>query len=205
MNHENARKRVCALCLRKTKRTDSKVVDLTLNDKYCKLVTSSIPLFSIKNDMHPTALCSSCSSFLRKPEKSRNSKRVQLQHAQEFFKVRRIPGKIRKDECNCEICTIATSSTPNACGISNTQHSEPVQSSSSSSGLPNSPPAPRPITLQALKQIQVENSLTQTQLLGVTRGFRYASCGALEVQPGLKQFLTEENKMFEDLFEVRGF
>jgi hypothetical protein len=61
------------------------------------------------------------------------------------------------------------------------------------------------VSLSSLKQIGLDSNLSQKQLLDVTRGFRYATYGGLQVEPGLKQSLVEQNQEFEDLFEVRRY
>ena len=53
-----------------------------------------------------------------------------------------------------------------------------------------------------LKRMQVEHKLTQNQLLGIMTSLRYMSLGAISPEAGLKEFLTDQNKLFEDLFKV---
>lgn len=210
MNHEQARKRVCALCVRRLPSreiTKRKTIDLCTNKEYHDLLVSILPGYSIENSQHPSVLCAACGRAMRHVKSGTAS--PNLAPSQEFLSrcKRKSPRNFPKEHCDCEVCQIALPQLQNfqlhgpvpkkRHNFHNTAHLE----SKTSNTLCNTPEFAY-VSCKDIKQIQAEWGLTQTQALGVTRSFRYATKGALHVEPGLKDFLTVENETFEDIFEV---
>lgn len=202
MDHEAARKRVCMLCLRKTKRRDPRVVLLSENEKYLELLLRVLPEFNSDHSQHSVALCASCARVLRSDKAVNNVK------AKEFLsKCRRSPRKAKNKHCTCQLCLIANPEMQGCMPVSKSD--SPVRTSSyltnATTQTPSSAASSAYVSHSSLKQIQLDSNLSQNQLLTVTRGFRFATHGGLQVEPGLKHYLVEQNKEVEDLFKVRRY
>lgn len=211
MDHEESRKRVCALCIHRISRREIRArppISLSQNKKYRELLSSILPGYDVDNFQHPTVICGCCARELRRKDNGKKgdnyNKNLELAHDFLGNSRRRSPRKISLDHRDCRICDIANSGEQGACPLPESSAHPPTRKRSASL-ISKDTPEPAYISNKDVKQIQTEWNLPQRVILGVTKAFRYATHGALEVENGLKEFLAEENKIFEDIFDVSFF
>ena len=206
MAHEESRKRVCVCCMHKIGRRDSRVIHLSEREDYLQKVVSMFPDYDVNNFWFSTVLCDLCATSVRKMPKDTPGKSFQerLQAGREYIlaqKRRSRRENMKKEHVDCRLCAMVGETRENALRT--------FVEMDSKGSLPNKQPPhsknPQGVVFVShkdLKTIQLNNGLSQQQILGVLRDFRYATHGGLTTEPGFKEYLESENKHLEDLFQV---
>lgn len=172
---------------------------------YLSKICQIFPDFQIDKFWCSTVVCGSCARTLRSfSPNSEISIPASFRPGEKYIfgnRYRSLRQVAVKNHRDCPLCTIANA--PNSGCIKT-----PPKPQASNPTNVKKPVTPAPveqvfISHEDLKRIQVENNLTQNQILGVMQGLRYASHGCVATPPGFKQFLEDQNKIFEDIFKVR--
>ena len=210
MKHSDARERICVCCLQKTKRR-ARVVRLDQKENYLSKVMEIFPDFDVENFWFPKILCQTCSNWILKNSASLGEKTLpaRFETGQKFIqsqKRRSIRDNAVRAHENCRLCEVANQSTSGFVDAPVEEKTEFIEEEKDFSGVTPPPQGAVILSHEDLKRMQVEHKLTQNQLLlGVMTSLRFMSVGAIAPEPGLNKFLTDQNKLFEDLFEVSNF
>ena len=137
-NHEESRKAVCLLCLKKT----TSELTATVIDRIKLFVCSNL---NFEDSRVPAGICSTCRKALQEKQSDSESKR-KLPDLFDFSKIK-IPVTLRSSSvpCTCTICQIARSVEENGIG-----NGHPLAISSRKRG--------RPETLDSDQQVSFKNS-----------------------------------------------
>lgn len=205
MEHEEARRRVCAGCMSKITRRTTRKISLAENEAYLEQFCQIFPDFDVNNFWLPTILCDACATYLRKNSNSHTKQVPSMfkvgQKYLETQKRRSVRETATNEHRDCKLCETANPQFSRGC-IKLPQQIPTQQQQSTSSSSKIEPLATVPISHKDLKRVQVENGLTQNQILGVLKSLRFATRGGLKPEAGFKEFLAKENRIFEDIFKV---
>ena len=207
MNHDEARGRICVCCTKKIPRRNSKLLDLNQNEEFLRKVQQIFADYDNDNFWMSHVLCEACTRAVRRACASETSTIPKLfERGKKFISqavCRSTRASVVKKHERCELCKIANPSTFRGCVNVSPVENKSQRVENVTKKPPSQPQGSCYISHKDLKRIQVENGLTQNQILGVLKGFRFATKGILTTDPYFKEFLEEENKIFEDIFTVR--
>lgn len=208
MKHCDARERICVCCLQKTKRR-ARVVHLDKKKNYLTKVTQIFPDFDVQNFWFPKILCQICANWLLNNAATlgETSLPARFESGLKFIqsqKRRSTRESAINDHENCRVCAIANEATLGFIDAPVEEKAECIEAEKDS-GVVLPQQGAVILDHEGLKRLQVENKLSQNQLLGVMKSLRYLSLGAIAPEPGLKEWLEGQNKIFQDIFEVCDF
>ena len=181
------------------------MINLMKNGTHLTKLLEIFPQYEIDNFWCSTVLCDACSRAVRRfSPSSKAPLPASFQAGEKYLSAIRhksVRQAAIEGHRNCSLCEIANPSSVRGC-MKISEGFPPLEKSDSKICEDSFAQKPVSISHEDLKRIQVENGLTQNQIIGVLQGLRYASHGLVTTPPGFKKFLEEKNRLFEDIYKV---